>query len=417
MNLTRMLLAEIGYRKLNFLLSLIAVIVAVAMFVAGPVLIDAYRDQTDEQLLKLEDETRKLMAGMGFNLLIVHRDTDMADFWAADFATHDMPQEYIDRLAADGHLTLITHLVATLKSRIDWENRKVLLVGHLKETPQTHRALTKFAKDQQEMKQAQQKKKKPMGYDIAPGTVQLGFELGVGREAGQSIDVLGKPFKIVQILPEQGSKEDIAINMHLTDAQELLGKEGRINQILALGCKCAGESLPKIRSQLALVLPDTHITEDKTKAVARAEQRNEVTEHRNTQLGRVETLAGLITPLVVITCAIWVGLLALTNVRERRTEIGILRALGKSSTTIACLFLGKAMLVGVVGAAAGFVLGSALARWLGVTALEVAPEQFTVQYTLLVIALVGAPLLSAIASYLPTLSALMQDPATVLRDQ
>jgi len=180
MNLLKILLAEIGYRKLNFLLSLIAVVVAVAMFVAGPVLINAYHDQTDEQLFKLDDETRKLMLGMGFNLLIVHRDTDMADFWAADFATHDMPQEYIDRLAADGRLTLVTHLVATLKSKIDWENRKVLLVGHLQETPQPHRAQTAFAKKQQ----AQQKKKKPMGYDIAPGTVQLGHELGIGREVG-----------------------------------------------------------------------------------------------------------------------------------------------------------------------------------------------------------------------------------------
>ncbi len=415
-----MLLAEIGYRKLNFLLSLIAVVVAVAMFVAGPVLIDAYRDQTDEQLTELDDQTRKLMLGMGFNLLIVHENNDMADFWAADFATHDMPQEYIDRLAADEHLTLVTHLVATLKSKIDWENRKVMLVGHLQETPQPHRVpkpQTEFAKRHQKMQQAQQKKKKPMGYDIKPGTVELGYNLAVGREVGQSIDVLGKSFEIVRILPEKGSKEDIAINMHLTDAQGLLNKEGRINQILALGCKCAGARLAKIRTELALVLPDTHITEHASIAVARAEQRDLVAAVRNTQLGRVETLAAVITPLVVITCAVWVGLLALTNVRERRTEIGILRALGKSSATIAGLFLGKAVLVGLVGAAAGFVLGSGLARWLGVTALEVAPEQFTVRYTILVAALVGAPLLSAIASYLPTLSALMQDPAVVLRDQ
>jgi len=58
-----------------------------------------------------------------------------------------------------------------------------------------------------------------------------------------------------------------------------------------------------------------------------------------------------------------------------------------------------------------------LAKWLGTTALQVAPEQFTMQYSILVAALVGAPLLSAIASYLPTLSALTQNPAVVLRDQ
>ena len=41
---------------------------------------------------------------------------------------------------------------------------------------------------------------------------------------------------------------------------------------------------------------------------------------------------------------------------------------------------------------------------------------FSVQYDLLLYALLGAPLLSAVASYLPTLAALMQDPAVVLME-
>lgn len=410
MSIFKILLAEIRYRKLNFVLSLFAVIMAVTLFVAGPVLVDGYGRQTHVELAQLENETRKLMRDMGFNLLIVHRDTNMSDFWAADFAARDMPQEYVRRLANDERLTMVTHLVASLQQKITWNNRKVLLVGYLPETPQPHRAQTEFAKKRQQ-------KKVPMGYDVEPGTVHLGYELGVGRKEGETVEVLGKPFRIAKIDFEQGSKKDITIKMHLNDAQALLSKTGRINQIEALECDCAGAELANIRKQLEDVLPETRITELRTIALARAEQRAEVRNARNKMQGLVETLAAVITPVIVLACAIWVGLLALVNVRERRTEIGILRAIGKGSGTIAALFLGKAVLLGLFGAAVGFVLGSGLAAVLGGYALGVTADQFAVHYHVLLISLLGAPLLSAVASYLPTLSALMQDPAVVLRDQ
>lgn len=409
MSTLKLLLAEIRYRKLNFVLSLSAVTVAVMLFVAGPALVEGYGEQSEHELAQLEDQTRKLMRDMGFNLMIVHSDTDMTDFWAEDFAAKDMPQEYVDRLARDSRLTLVTHLVATLQEKIEWQNRKVLLVGYMPEVPQPHKPATAFAKRWGQ-------KKTPMGYDIAQGTVVLGYELGVGKKPGDPIDVLGKRFQIEKVLAEKGSKEDITLAMHLTDAQKLLGKPGRINQILALGCQCAGARLPKVRKQLADVLPDTRITEFRTIALARAEQREAVKQSRQKVQGTLETLAAVMTPVVVLASAVWVGLLALANIRQRRTEIGLLRALGKRSSTIAALFLGKAVLLGFLGAAVGIVLGVWIAQLLGVKALGVASDYFSVQYGVILAALVGAPLLSALASYLPTLSALVQDPAVVLRE-
>jgi putative ABC transport system permease protein len=413
MSILKLLLAEIRYRKLNFLLSLLAIIVAVTLFVAGPVLIDGYGHQTQDDLAQLENETRKLMIGMGFNLMIVNRNTDMSNFWAEDFATEDMPQEYIDRLARDERLTLVTHLVATLQEKRDWQNRKVLVVGYLPETPQPHKPATAFAKRWGE-------KRRPLGPDIAPGTVSLGHELGVGKKVGETIEVKGeqvtKQFKIARIWPEKGSKDDITIAMNLSDAQELLNKPGKINQIMALGCQCSGERLPKIRQQLADVLPETRVTEFESIALARAEQRDAVKQSRQKVQGTLQTLAGVMTPVVVLASAIWVGLLALANVRERRAEIGLFRALGKGSGVIASLFLGKAVLLGLLGAGVGFSLGTWLAHWLGVRILEVPAAYFSVDYGMLLVALFGAPLLSAVASYLPAVSALTQDPAVVLRD-
>ncbi len=469
MNIFRILLAEIAFRKLNFVLSLSAMMVAVALFVAGPMLVEGYQNQTqqlvshwqskiDESeagvaeirqgMKRVEDETkvqldglgettRKVTLGLGFNLLIVHRDTNMADFWASDYAAIDMPQEYVDRLAGNQNLTMVTHIVATLQGKIDWQQRKVLLVGYAPEATQSH-----------------MRKKAPLGYIVEPGTVFLGSEIGVGRNVGETINIpVGnsdkpKQLKIAQILAEQGSKDDISIITHLSDAQEVLNKPGRVNQILALNCHCAEADRAKIRAQLEEALPEARVTEFRTKFLARAEQRDAVEISSAQVLGEMQknleqrekilqerkaisaemaasrgqlerlliTLSDVITPLVVLATAIWVGLLALANVRERRTEIGVLRALGKGTGTIVTLFLGKAVLLGLVGGLIGFGLGTILGQALGESALQVGADQFSPRLDIFLYAMVGSPLLAALASYLPTMAAVIQDPAIVLRE-
>lgn len=450
MNAIQLLLAEIGYRKLNFALAFMAIAVAVTLFVAGPVLLEHYSRQTQaelqtletrvaesqqrvaqaehesaEELAKMEDETRKLMRALGFNLMLVHRDTDVVPFLANRLPTIDMPQDYVQRLAKDKRLSLVTHLVGVLRAKIAWEGRDVQLAGYLPEIPQSH-----------------MRHESPMGYDVQPGTALLGYQLGKQREVGQTIQVLGKPLRIAQILPEQGTDEDATIAVHLSDAQALLAKPAKINMILALECKCTENALPQIRKQLEGVLPETQVLRDTSKAVARAKQRElvaekhqqivarqkEVLEERKQALAETAArrknvqqlmamLVEAITPLVVLTMAVWVGLLALANVRERRTEIGLLRAIGKSSGFIAVLFLGKAIALGLLGAAVGFALGSGLAYGLAARAMHLSAADVGLRYDLLLGALLGAPLVSAIASYLPTLSAIVQDPAVVLTEQ
>jgi putative ABC transport system permease protein len=399
----RLLLAEIRYRKLNFALSLMAVVAAATLFVAGPVLIDAYARETDARLAQMEDQTRKLMLAMGFNLMIVHQDTSMADFWAQDFASHDMPQEYVERLAASDKLEHIRHLVATLQHKIKWRGRSVLLVGYQKETPQ------KYFSD-----------KKPMGPEIKPGEAYLGYELwqGLGLKKGDKIEIDGHPFTVARTQKERGGKQDIEISLNLADAQRVLGTPGRVSQIMALGCQCEGERLATIRKELAEVLPDTKITEYETIAQARAEEREQVAEARRSVQGTLEDLAAVVTPLVVLVCAVWVGLLAWSNVRERRVEIGLLRALGKSSPYVAGLFLGRAIVLGLLGGGIGYLLAGLAARQVAglVAGIDVPTGGFAPSRALLFWTLAGAPVVCALACYLPTLRAVMQDPANVLRE-
>jgi len=372
--IARLLIREILHRKLNFLLGLLAVVAATALFVA---LLTMGRAS--------ERETARIMRNMGFNLLILPKDTEMNDFWASDFASGAMPEQFVQRLlefAVAGKLSA-DHFVATLQKKVSWRNRKILLTGLLPELGQ----------------------KSPMGFLMKPGTAYVGFELAqsLGIKRGEKITVLGKNFTVERCLGETGSKDDIRIYAHLHDVQVALGMQGEINSIQALGCRCRGDSLATIRKQLAEALPGTKVTEFRSIALARAETRKMVERHM-----------AFVVPLVLLVCAAWVGVLALMNVFDRETEIGILRALGVDSGRIAGLFLGKAAIVGLVGAAIGFVLGTALARHFGPEIFKITFTRIQPSYHLLAWALVVAPMITTLASFLPTVVAVTQDPAVTL---
>jgi putative ABC transport system permease protein len=466
MSTFKLLQAEIFHRKTNFALSVLALVAAATLFVAGPTLLrgyahesnkrlDAMQKETDTALAAMQDETaaelaamqekakvdldeldkrtKRIMRELGFNLRIVHKNTDMSKLYA-NFMAFDMPEEYVERLASSPQITKIAHIVATLKQMITWEDQPRLLVGFAPESVQAH-----------------VEKKPPMGFQIKQGTVYLGSVAGEGHKVGDTVEILGKQFQVALILPPHGTaEEDIAIAMHLKDAQEVLDKPGKISEIVALGCKCSTVNrVEEITEQLELVLPEAKVTEQRLSAIAREDQRKLVEEHnRQTMaeyaakreaiiaqetanrrsiieqeqshqqniIGLLNGVTSFAVPLIVLICAVWIGLLAWSNVRERRAEIGLLRAIGKGSANIVSLLLGKAVLLGFVGGTAGCVLGYGLAYWLAVGILKVPAEQFTPAYDVLVYTVLGAPLVAAIASYLPTLSAVTQDPAVVLME-
>ena len=116
-----------------------------------------------------------------------------------------------------------------------------------------------------------------------------------------------------------------------------------------------------------------------------------------------------------------VGLLSLANVRQRRPEIGILRALGMRSSQILRVFLAKAALVGAMGAVLGYLLGffaavviqsqwhDEIASRPGVQVLFILPLMLAV--------LLLTPLLTVMAGWLPALVAATQDPASILHEE
>jgi len=376
MSVLRLLLREIQHRALSFALAVSAVVAATALTVGVLTMCEAY-----------DRETTRLLRNMGFNVLVLPEGADVGQFWSDDFTTREMPEEYVQRLAASRAVT-IQHLVARLQRKIAWRGRQALLTGVLPEVPMGHAPA-----------------KSPMGPRVSPGTVQVGYQVAraLGLHEGDQVRLLGRSFTVSRCLGEQGGKDDIRVLGDLHEVQQLLGRRGRISDIEALSCQCAGQRLVRIREELARVLPGTQVTEFRPIAEARDESRE-----------MVQRVAGVLIPAVALAAALWVGLLAFGNVRERRSEIGVLRALGLSGGRVASLFLGRALLVGLVGAALGFALGTGLALHLGPQLFPLTANKIVPLLSLLPWALGGAALVCAAASYVPTMLGLSQDPAAVL---
>lgn len=423
----RLIIREILHRKVNFGLGLLSVAVAVGSLVGALTLLKVHdvrtrqildRKEADLQarMTVLNDEMRKAMLKLGFNIVILPKDQNLGDWYTEDYASKYMPEEYVTRLAQSGIIT-VRHFLPSLQQKIKWPEtrRTIILVGTRGEVPNLHKNPTK-----------------PLVQPVPPETVVLGYELhqSLGLQVGDKVKLLGREFTVHKCHAERGSKDDITVWINLQEAQELLDKKGVINAILALQCACPGADLANLRMEISRILPNTQVIERASKALARAEARKKVRKEAKVAMAREkqnrarlrnerEQLASILVPLVMLACAVWIGFLALGNVRERRSEIGILCALGLRSGQIFSIFLFRAIIMGTLGGALGLVTGFLVGKRFGITiaysGLNGSEAMGLFDPVLVVAALILAPLLSVLASWIPAMMAARQDPAEILQ--
>lgn len=429
MTIWRLVFSEILHRRMNFALGVLSVMVASASFIGSVTLLNIHdlrtnqilqekQDELADRMSELTDVTRKAMLKLGFNVVILPKDQNLADWYSDDYASKYMPEDYVHRLADSGIVT-VRHFLPSLQQKIEWpeRKRKIILVGTRGEVPNLHKSLVK-----------------PMVEPVPPGTISLGYELhrSMDIKVGDKVNLMERQFTVHACHEERGNKDDITAWIYLSQAQEMLDKQGLINAILALECMCAGtDALPVIRKEIAAILPGTQVIERGSRALARAEARKKVQQEAKVaieeeKLGRQnlrfvrERLASILTPVIVLACAVWIVLLGFTNVRARREEIGVLRTLGVSAKGILIMFLSRHIMVGVLGGAFGFFAGVLAAVYFGSalenTQINITEMDFSLA-GLFVLSVGGAAVLAVIAGWIPTLTAIRQDPAEVLREE
>ncbi|MEJ2111632.1 MAG: hypothetical protein P8Z37_17330, partial [Acidobacteriota bacterium] len=150
MKIRQLVLKEIFHRKFSFILGVFATLIATASIIGSIELLRIHdlrtasilqdkQAQLQQRMDKLQDDTRKSMLKLGFNLVILPEDLNLADWHSNDYSTEYMPDVYAERLA-ESDIVSIRHILPSLQQKIRWpeRNRTIILVGTRGEVPNLH---------------------------------------------------------------------------------------------------------------------------------------------------------------------------------------------------------------------------------------------------------------------------------------
>jgi ABC-type lipoprotein release transport system permease subunit len=254
-------------------------------------------------------------------------------------------------------------------------------------------------------------KQEIMGFDVAKGTVHIGALLARNIPEGESFKITGKDgavheFKIAKRLGEGKGMIDQGVAFYLEDLQLLLGMEGRINKIEALGCVCHDGRIKNARNQVTAIFPDLEVTEISNIADARENQRVMMNKY-----------GSFIIPFVILSSLLISGLMFYANVMARRNEIGLMKAIGKSRMYISSMILLKACILGLLGSIAGFFAGTFVAGYFGKEIFRFTAEDIGPLWNIFGYGILIFPVLWMLSSWIPALLATQMDAARILSQE
>jgi putative ABC transport system permease protein len=260
--------------------------------------------------------------------------------------------------------------------------------------------------------------------------IGTGLAKSAGIRTGDSLNVHStiaqdwRPLKVVGIL-STGGPEDQAIVVPLAIAQELAGKPGMYRRLYV-------SALTKPEDAFARKDPKSMTPEEFDKwyctpyissiAMQIGEELKgtdvrvirRVAEGEGQVMTRVKTLLWLVTFAALLAAALAVGASAAASVIERRTEIGLMKALGANSGLVGVLLASEQLLLAFVGGGIGYAVGIVLARVLGERIFGFSPEPKIFVF-LIILAL--AAVITLLGSAVPLRQAARYDPAPILRGE
>jgi putative ABC transport system permease protein len=251
-------------------------------------------------------------------------------------------------------------------------------------------------------------------------TVKIGDTLTVSANGGTGWRAL----KIVGLL-STGGPEDNAVVAALETAQQLAEKPGQYRRLYVSALTKPEDAFarrdPKSMTPAefdkwyctpyisAIAL---QISEELKGTDVRVIRR--VAEGEGNILTRVRTLLWLVTFAALLAAALAVGASAAASVIERRTEIGLMKALGANSGLVGVLLAAEQLLLAFVGGGTGYAVGIVLARVLGERIFGFTPEP---KLFVLLLILALAAVITLIGSAYPLRRASRYDPAPILRGE
>ena len=262
--------------------------------------------------------------------------------------------------------------------------------------------------------------------DDSSRDVLLGERLAARLSAtpGDEVTVSNRKVRVSGILSTGGS-EDEQIVAPIAFAQEILGRPGAVRRVYVSAITKPEDAFarrdPKSMSgpvydrwycspyaqsiafQLQEAIPHSH-----------AEQIRQVAQNEGTVLTRIEGLILLITLAALFASALAVSAAMATAVFERRTEVGLMKALGAGRVAVASIFLAEATMLALIGGCVGFAVGGLLARQIGRSIFN---SQISISPVLLPVILTMAVIVTFAGSAAAIRRAVRLDPVFALRGE
>jgi len=227
---------------------------------------------------------------------------------------------------------------------------------------------------------------------------------------GEKVRIGGRRYRVIGVMESKGTvlgfDMDDAIYIPVGRGLEMFNREGLVD-ISVLYAENA--SAAEIKAGIRRILVARHGEEDFTMT---SQQQMldvlgsvlDVVTIAVAALGGISLLVGGVGIFTIMTIA----------VRERTSEIGLLRSLGAVQTNVRNIFLSESILLAALGGAGGLLLGAAIVESMKLF-VPTMPLSYSIPYA--IAAEIVAVLIGAIAGVLPARQAAAMDPVDALRTE